>query len=495
VVDYSGYIPLDKRPKDDLNIYEKVQLAWQQDPEMFVEEVLGYTLWSRQVEIFELVRDNKYTSIASGHNIGKTFVTAAICIWFVLSFPHAAVLTTASTFDQVKKILWKEIRRLLQHAVWPIGGDLMPKHPRFDLLDRFMEGFGFAKPDSVQGCHNPNILIVFDEAQAIDEPMAWDAFSSMLTGEYCKHLCIGNPIYAHGPFPQTHKLAKWTSLNISCLEHPNVVERRTVIQGAVTYQAIDELRDSTHTGPGSEYWLTRVLGNFPQQGADILLPEYMVRRCMNLPPNHPKLKGSWMGFDVASTGGDRCVVAVMVDGMIEELVVWNSTGRAEDGASKALTIADKWEIPFKHINVDAVGPVGGQYKLAFAQMGVPVNTIYNGQTPLGDWDVLWPQHKKGVVNSGGMKMFLNRRAELHWVMRTVFEREYISLRRDKDADSFIYEACQIKYGYKDNGVLWIESKPNSYVPRTGFSPDISDAVLLTLARDAVYRRATIEEPG
>ena len=204
--------------------------ALRDDPVLFVEEILGQTVWSRQREILEAVRDHKYVSVAAGHNTGKTFTTACICWWYLLTHERAIVLTTAATHQQVKDVLWREIRRLYSEAVWPIGGKLMPKSPRFQLGKRLIKGFTFDKPDSVQGHHSPNVLVVFDEAQAIDQVRAWEAFSSMLSSQGAKHIAVGNPLYAWGPFAQTHEDPKWHSMNISCLEHPNVHGKRTVMR-------------------------------------------------------------------------------------------------------------------------------------------------------------------------------------------------------------------------------------------------------------------------
>ena len=497
--DYVDFIPLRFRDPNTFTEAEKLQLYYQYHPEEFVRQTFNYEIWGKQKEIFEAVRDHKHISVASGHNIGKTFITSAICIWFVKCFPHAAVLTTASTFDQVKKILWKEIRRMVRRAeeYIPLNFDVMPKNPKLEYdTDRFIEGFGFAKPDSVQGCHNPNILIVFDEAQAIVDQEAWNAFSSMMTGTHCKHLAIGNPLYPYGPFPQTHEQKKWKKFNISCMDHPNVVNKRVIIPGAVTYEAIIEMQSQTQTGPGSMYWLTRVEGKFPQQGSEMLLPKHFVRKAAQLPDDHRMITGRWIGFDVASTGGDRCVVAVLIDGRIKYIEQWNQGAleRNSDSAKRCLVIADKYNIPHGHINFDAVGPVGGQFKKCFQEMRVNCNAIYMGAEPLGDWDDLWPTHRAGNKKALGIKMFINRRAELHWCMRTLLEMEIFAI-QSLLLEDFIYEACQLMYGYNDRGMLYIESKPKKYIPRVGISPDINDAVVLSLARDAVFKNFGAQAPS
>ena len=105
--------------------------AYQDDPVLFAQEVLGVTPWYKQEEIMFSVRDNKYTCVQSGHNVGKTFITACICLWFVSCFPDAVILTTANGWGQVKGVLWEEIRKLHRRAKMPIGGLFKPKHPDF----------------------------------------------------------------------------------------------------------------------------------------------------------------------------------------------------------------------------------------------------------------------------------------------------------------------------------------------------------------------------
>jgi hypothetical protein len=44
---------------------------WVKDPVLWVQERLGETLWSKQREILESVRDNRLTSVPSAHGVGK----------------------------------------------------------------------------------------------------------------------------------------------------------------------------------------------------------------------------------------------------------------------------------------------------------------------------------------------------------------------------------------------------------------------------------------
>ena len=49
---------------------------YQDDPVAFVQEALHETLWSKQKEILESVRDNKRTAVPACHAPGKSHIAA-----------------------------------------------------------------------------------------------------------------------------------------------------------------------------------------------------------------------------------------------------------------------------------------------------------------------------------------------------------------------------------------------------------------------------------
>ena len=95
------------------------------DPVYFLEEILGVEPWEKQKLIIESVRDNTNTCVASGHGVGKTFVSAATALWFLFTHYQSRVITTAPTNRQVESILWAEIWNLFNNARVPLGGRLL----------------------------------------------------------------------------------------------------------------------------------------------------------------------------------------------------------------------------------------------------------------------------------------------------------------------------------------------------------------------------------
>jgi phage terminase large subunit len=92
----------------------------QHDPIWFCDRVLGASLWAKQQEIIEAVRDTREVYVPSCHSSGKSSTAAHVALWFLFSHPNSIVVTTAPTGRQVKKILWQEIRKAYIGARVPL---------------------------------------------------------------------------------------------------------------------------------------------------------------------------------------------------------------------------------------------------------------------------------------------------------------------------------------------------------------------------------------
>ena len=153
-----------------------------QDPVGFVTEGLGEQIWSKQREILESVRDHRRTAVPAGHSVGKSHLAARMVAWWVACHPPgtARVVTTATTYRQVKNILWPQIRSVVvKHSLpgevllteWKIGQETVAD--------------GFSPSDhneaAVQGIHAEHLLIVVDEAGGISNTIG-NALEALMTG-------------------------------------------------------------------------------------------------------------------------------------------------------------------------------------------------------------------------------------------------------------------------------------------------------------------------
>lgn len=135
------------------------------NPVQWAQERAGRTLWSKQREGIEAVRDNRRVLIQSCHSTGKTNNCATIACWWIDVHPpgDAFVITTAPTGTQVKALLWREIGRLHRRAGLAGRVNLTEWY-----LDNELVAFGRKSSDhdddAFQGIHALNVLVIIDEA-------------------------------------------------------------------------------------------------------------------------------------------------------------------------------------------------------------------------------------------------------------------------------------------------------------------------------------------
>src|SRR3990172_3249580 len=78
-------------PHEGFTLADKCKI----DPIFFAQNVLGInTHWSKQVEILRSVKENRRTTVRSGHDVGKSFVAADCALWFLYCHSPSIVLTT-----------------------------------------------------------------------------------------------------------------------------------------------------------------------------------------------------------------------------------------------------------------------------------------------------------------------------------------------------------------------------------------------------------------
>ena len=317
-----------------------------------------------------------------------------------MSYDNAIVITTAPSERQVKELLWREIRQLYMPRRDTIGGKLT--RTRLDFAsNRYAYGFSTNTEDRFQGFHSGNILVIVDEASGVDE-FIYYAISGILTTQNAKLLLIGNPHGLAGTFydafhknrSQYHTVhisafdtpaftkAGITAENIENIEFPDPVTDPDVIPAdntvipadahvipadAGTQGNINPANPTTplglstprwaldsfkEYGPQSSVYQTRVLGDFPEEANDTLIPlrdvEAAVKRPHVVQPDDKPI----LGVDIARFGDDKTVIIVR-EGIrvlhIEELRksdLVNTTGRV-------ITVAKEFKV--KHIIVDEVG--------------------------------------------------------------------------------------------------------------------------------------------
>lgn len=235
-------------------------LARIQNPVAFAHEILGIPyLTPDQVRVMESVMANKRTAVTAGHALGKTHLASALVLWFMFTRPNSKILTTASSWPQVEDALWREIRGMHRSALMPLGGRVLNTEINVDT-HWFAQGRSTDDSTNLQGFHAPYVMVLLDEATGIDAKI-WEAVESLAVGPDDKLVALGNPTDSTSRFfDECAREGKWNHLEVSCENHPNVLEDRIVVPGAVTRDWVDQM--AREYGRDHPVYEARVLGRW-----------------------------------------------------------------------------------------------------------------------------------------------------------------------------------------------------------------------------------------
>lgn len=447
------------------------------NPEAWGREVLGVRFSTQQRSALKQfvgnLKPNGGTGkmlVKSGYGTGKTWLAAFVGLWFVCVFDDAIVLFMSSSGPHVKQKLFAEFRRMYSKSRVRLGGELLSSTLRFG--DKWSAtAVSPANPDNFQGSHERNLLVVFDEAQAI-KPEFWNAAEGMMQGDNAATLAIFNPLYTDCAAAECWKKpVEWARRTFSSLEHDNIIQDRSVFPGAVTREWIEARRKQW--GEGSSLYRTRVLGEFPLTSENSVLSIFDLEnavRSWNVERQREfmGIEGLWIGVDLARFGSDFSVLTVVKDRRVIAQRSWSMCDTMQSVGNITIAV-EQFGVPWNHVNIDADGLGAGVYD-RLIELNHPVNDIINGGSPQGDWDSL--------DICAGLK-FLNRRAELFWVVRCLLREESACI-PTRFSQGWA-DLTAMRYKTHSTGKIQLEAK-DDFKKRMARSPDFGDSIAYAFSR-------------
>lgn len=467
------------------------------DPVGFVEQGLGETLWSKQKLILESVRDNKRTAVPACHSNGKSHLAARAIAWWICVHPvgTAMAVTTATTFRQVRAILWSHVRRV--HGRHNLVGSTTQIEWR---VDNELVAYGFSPRDTdetaVQGIHAPHLLVIVDEAGGISSVLG-NAMESIMTGGHTRILSIGNPPtdVEDSWFERSCHNANglWNVIPVSAYDTPNFTGEETgrchscppevashdIKTHLVDHSWVDEV--ISEFGETSPFVEARVHARFPRSAPNKVLPLAWVEASVDndRPADGDDIR---LGVDIAADGGDEFVVA-RADG-------FRVTIRHKSAGSANQNAVDVAGVVLQHIHQAEQDRLE---RRIVAPVRVKLDTIGVG------WGVVsilqrWKDEQRHdsiiiAVNvserAGEPSKFSNQRAEMWWNARTLFQPRIQQngepthdIRAEVDRRTVAQLTAPL-YKSDSSGRIKIESKIDMK-RRGASSPDRAEAVLLAL---------------
>lgn len=382
--------------------------------------MLGIRLWSKQREIVASVIANERTAVRSGHSVGKTALTAALCLWWFCC-RRLCVYTTAPGRDSIKDGLWKQIKKFIEGATRPLPGRWMDSCELKvdDDPGWWAKGFSTNSAERAQGKHEVGMLVVADEAAGVKE-FIYDALESSMASDDVRMLIIGNPNYEKGYFYQAfHEMKRlWTCFHVSSTDSPNVTGKEPEIKGLATKQWVEAQRIRLKDDP--QKFRMRVLGEWPTSDAsEKVLPMDAIEAAQKLwleleeeerdYAEPPKIHAAFV--DVAGWGKDKSTLAYLRGQRM--MIEFEEDDRTDRGLAKLARrindwvcgLADNQKPAWIAVDSDAVG-AGVHSRLCELR---DENKAFWGRTNIVRFS--WSQGARKP------KEFDRAIAELHWSLR------------------------------------------------------------------------------
>lgn len=289
-----------------------------------------------QAQILEAIAHGKDVSVRSGHGVGKTTTDAFALIHFLCTRPYSRIPTTAPTFRQVKDILWSEVAKW--HARFRFRNMLDLQKTRLSMIGAESEWFAIGvasnKQQNIEGFHAPHVLFIVDEAKGVQKGIYDSIDGALTTGG--QRLYTSTPGSRAGQFYESHhgRIAKFF--------------HRIHINGEMSRRVSKKWREqkAIEWGIESPIYQAKVLGEFPNEGDDILIRldyilaaeasglEERCTKCKRLEecdcgaPNEPAIPHGMyrvLGLDVARYGMDKTALASGSSKRIDWVKTWEKT--------------------------------------------------------------------------------------------------------------------------------------------------------------------------
>jgi hypothetical protein len=419
-------------------------------------------------------------AIRSGHGTGKTALIAGIIHWWETVRHNGITVCTAPKASQLEDVLWREFTKMHEAALPPFNShfEILANEIRHKEAPKVQKALARTarkeSPEALQGFHDPNLLVVADEASGVPE-VIFEVGEGSLSTPGCLFILTGNPTRIQGTFYEAfHKDRKiWHTYHFN--REDLDPEKYSFIDAGYPE------RMAVKYGKDSNVYRVRVTGDFPTADPTALIPLWQVEAAIGRDIAAIDDDPLVFGVDVARFGDDESVFTTRLGWTVLAQKSW----RQFDTMQVAYHVKAGVRDAEKHLNkkharifIDTIG-VGGGVADRLRDMQMEAQDV-------------------NVSESAACKEDFSRlRDELHWEMREAFDSGRISISEeaaypDGGHDSeLVNQLASIKYKYVD-GKLKVESKDER--KRRGLdSPDRAESLMMTFAQDMVGLRPKAQQ--
>lgn len=446
-----GFLPAGvENPNDDPQLEQ-----WQDDflrPENFFTDPNG------------LPTDNPRHSVRAGHGVGKGVVIAILALWFPLCHYDAKCVLTANSQDQLRVNNWAEIRKWSRRLPEPLFLQIQIDEETLYVKAQPEMAFVVRRtasrhnPEALQGVHAKHVLYLVDEASGIFD-LVFEIAQGSLSTKGAIACLFSNPTRTTGFFAETHKRLRhiWKCRRVSCEDVPRARGH------------IQEIIDTY--GKGSNRYRVRVEGEFPTKDDDTVIPLELIEPAKGRKVEANAVWPVW-SLDVSRFGDDRTVLMKRQGNVVLEApIIWRNLSTTQI-AGRIIEEYRRTPTDMKpaEICIDVIGYGAGVVD-NLDELGSPFRGRVNGINVAESASISGKYHRL--------------RDELWWKGREWFEAKNCSIPAE-GCEELISELATPTYDFTATGMIVVCSK-SEMKKDLGFSPDIADSFLLSLAA-GVYPR-------
>jgi len=414
-------------------------------------------------------------SISAGQGVGKDFVTALVIYWFLWINPRAElhekynkqdkpkVVATGVNAKHLRNVLWAELSKIamLSKPVDPAGEKPILKElfdwgtERLTYRDKRYENW-FAEAVTINanaseeeqartlyGRHAHSMLIVADEAAGIPDPV-FTTMEGTLTDPINLALMIFNSIKTKGYAirSQNEEKDKWVCFRWDA-EESELVDR----------ESIERKRKY---GEDSYEWRVLVKGLPPLVEANTLIPIDWILDAIDRDIGDQEGRGNVVGGDVGG-GGDKSVACARKGFKVKKFTT---------NSSADTTVVEDW------LYSESLKEEAGC--IAVDNIGIGAG-VYFGLKKRPGCVVRKADARERAKDE---TRFFNRKAEISWLVRELFESRSISIPYNQD---FINQASAITYDPANRNKVGEKKEVRKKLG--GKSPDEWDSLVISFFVD------------
>jgi phage FluMu gp28-like protein len=280
------------------------------DPVVFCKEILGFKPFAYQEQFIQMFKDNQFTAARWSRQSGKSFIVAALLLWYAVTHPNNAIGIVGPSWRQTKRIL-QRIANFTRKL--PAGIAFKPQRTQIHFTNgSTIEAF----PNNPETIRGPTLHVVYaDEFNFVaNDQELYDAILYTLGTTDGKFVCSSTPWHTDSVFFKifTHKdFQDFKTLHVS-------VEQAMEPNGPLKASIIEKIR--TQMGDDPARWRREMEAEWAED-EDVWLTQSLIASCIGTSKNcgeelqefNPDAKCSgefFAGLDLAQTR-DYSVLSVV----------------------------------------------------------------------------------------------------------------------------------------------------------------------------------------